>query len=244
MKTIRILTTLVVFTILYGCSSNDEPKTSVSKFEAEFLELTPGNSIWSDELSAIDYAIFEVLNANGMPVEITTFEEETSGVTSQNLKTKYTLSLYVNSADLTIRSTGTENITNFDVRTTSYKFTQGKYIIPAEVLGTQFPICFIVESDYIYYCFEIEPGTFTDQHYFLDLNDFVKNTSTRISEDRESTRPIEPTEYKGKFNAITDPNGVVALKNSDFTFNFIPASGLLTQIEPEYKEIGKLDRID
>lgn len=244
MKTIKLLISLSVLIILNGCSSNDEPGKSFSKFEAEFLELTPGGSIWNDELYALDFAIFEVLNANGMPVDISSCEEERSDVTSLSLKTKYTLSLYTNSADLTINTTGVEYVETFDVKTTSYKFTQGKYIIPAEVLGTQLPMCFIVESDCIYYCFEIEPGSYTNKSYFLDLINFEKTISAKISEERESTRPIEPTEYKGKFNAITDPNGVVALKNSEFTFNFIPATGLLTQIEPEYKEIGELDRIN
>lgn len=243
MKTIKILSSLIIITIFCGCSSNDEPEISVSKFEAEFLTLTPGDPIEVGEVYALDFAIFEVLNANGMPVEISSYEEEKSNVTSLSLKTKYTLSLFTNSADLTISSTGTEYVKTFNVETTSYKFTQGTYIIPAEVLGPQ-PMCFYVESDHIYYSFEYEPGRYTDQHYFLDLNNFVKNISTKVGEDRETTRPIEPSEYKGKFNAITDPNGVVALKNSDFTFNFIPASGLLTQIEPEYKEIGKLDRIN
>lgn len=101
----------------------------------------------------------------------------------------------------------------------------------------------IIESDCIYYSYEYEPGEFSDPMLFMNLDNYAAYKYEIISEERSSTRPLETEEYVGQFNAITSPNGIVALKNNDFTFNFTPATGLLTRLEPDYLEIGELDQI-
>lgn len=45
-------------------------------------------------------------------------------------------------------------------------------------------------------------------------------------------------------NAETYPDGIVALRSSDCTYNFIPATGMLTRLEPDYKELGVLVRAE
>lgn len=243
MRNIRKLFILSIFTTIVSCAPTNEPETSASVFEAEFLDTIPGDSFVSEEY--IDIApMIELFISDGIPVAISTSTDEFSYVSSQTLTKKFSLTLYSTSAELKINTKGTENVTGYNRKITTYTFTEGRYkITPTESSSNTYPMWIIVESDCVYYSYEYEPGKFTEQMTLFDLDGYATRKVEKISDNRISTSPIDPNEYKGTFNAVTDPNGVVALRNDDYSYNFIPATGKLTQLEPDYKEIGKLDRI-
>lgn len=243
MRNISELFILSIIITLVGCTATDEPETSASLFEAEFLDTTPGDSFITEEY--IDIApIVERFISSGIPVAISTSTDEFSFVSSQTLTKKFSLKLYSTSAELKISTKGTEYVTGYDRKITTYTFTQGKYrITPTESDSNPYPMWIIIEPDCVCYAYEYAPDKFTEPMPLFDLDDYTTQRAEKISDDRVTTNPIEPSEYKGTFNAVTDPNGVVALRNDDYTYNFIPATGKLTQLEPDYKEIGELDRI-
>lgn len=243
MKNIKKLFIISIFITLVGCTTTDEPETSASLFEAEILDTIPGNSFITEEY--IDVApIIERFISSGIPVSISTSTDKFSFVSSQTLTKNFSLTLYSTSAELKISTKGTEYVTGYDRKITTYTFTQGKYrITPTESGSNPYPMWIIIEPDCVCYAYEYAPDKFTEPMPLFDLDDYTSQRAEKISDDRVSTSQIEPSEYKGTFNAVTDPNGVVALRNDDYTYNFIPATGKLTQLEPDYKEIGELDRI-
>lgn len=243
MKNVVALIITSVLLILVGCSTSDESEVVEAVFEAEFLETTPGDNFVTEESHDIPSIINNFIS-DGIPVDIETSTKEYSYVSSQSLRIKYSLMLYSTSAKLKVITDGTENITNYVSEITTYTFTKGKYKVESKQSWFQpYPMWITVKADRVCYSFEYAPDTFSEEHILFVLEDNSISSTSKIGEESKTSKPLETEIYNGIFNAITDSNGVVALKNNDFYFNFIPASGKLIQLEPEYKEIGELDRL-
>lgn len=244
MRTLAILLTSAAL-LLGSCSgSDDEASNGVSIFEAEFLTLEPSSAL-SEEIHYSLATALKLLDENGISYDRSAETAVIEHAGDRKTNERYTLTLAATSADLTIAATGTEEIIAQEVETTTYTFAPGLYKLKVPVSDPARYTDYIrITESAITLLYEYEEGKFADyQPMVLPLENlrFSQHSAT----GRESVRIQEtaPVTYKGIFHAVTDPNGVVVLKNSDFTFNFIPATGLLTRLEPDYQEIGKLDRI-
>lgn len=244
MRTLAILLTSAAL-LLGSCSdSDDEPSNSVSIFEAEFLTLEPSSILSEETYYSLDTAL-KLLDANEIGYDRSAETKVIEYAGDRKTNERYTLTLAATSADLTIATTGTEEIITQEVETTTYTFAPGLYRLKAPVSDPARYTDYIrITESAITLLYEYEEGKFADyQPIVLPLENgrFSRHSAT----GRESVRNQEtdPVTYKGIFHAVTDPNGVAVLKNSDFTFNFIPATGMLTCLEPDYREIGRLDRV-
>jgi hypothetical protein len=244
MKLLKILPlTLILFA---SCSSDDnnseEPNVNgeaATKFVGTFYEKHNSETIVVD--TYYNAYVWNQLN-NIVPNSTEEYDQSEESKVVDHYETTYTLLLASSSAKLDIDTeTFTKEITTqYHVTKTAY--TPGRYIVELED-NYYFNYIFVVDESAIYSGFILkDTGEITDEYDKLaDLENGNYITKTALSStDGEITSTNE--HYSGIFNVVTEPTGVSILKNSAYTFNFLPTTGMLTEIEPDYNEIGELDR--
>lgn len=222
-----------------ACSGCEEKPTAVSLFEATFVETLPGD----DTAMEVSHITDEQLQHLCERVDCSVEEIERT-VTCEpyvgRRESHYLLSLGATSAKLTTTVRATEITAVHACKGTSYLFSDGRY----ELYGnSNYTYYAVVYSDRIeiqqYY---VQGDMWLEPAFFLALNDYRLYRGKSLEVVDTSERTVELPAETGIFAVITDPNGVAVLQNDSYTYNFIPATGRLTMLEPEYKEIGTLDR--
>ncbi|MCM1109351.1 MAG: hypothetical protein NC388_09955 [Clostridium sp.] len=236
---------LAILSLLNACTeeTKDTSTDNVSVFEASFLDAEP-ESIIPEEYYSPEVAL-ALLTANDIRFDrkVVSGTAEYTNI-SKRVKT-YSLSLAATSANLTITTTETATVHRRQTETTTYTFTPGLYRQKESAPPSIPYVCYLrITDNDIRICYEYEEGKFADYSPVvlpLDKGTFVSRQY--IGEDHTHEEELPSQTHESMLNAVTDPNGVVALRNTNYTFHFTPATGMLTQLEPEYKEIGVLDRM-
>lgn len=211
------------------------------RFTARFIEQLPEET-HLEEYSGRERA--ELLAAH-IPCTTSEYAQEACSERAEaELESTYDLTLYPTSAQLKV--TELERATNVwnRVAYVEYAFEAGSYTVDPGA-DAAYDVVLQVSGDRISVAYRSrQNGETSEAQTFLPLTEFRIAFGDIIEELRRETAVGEPSTTELLLNAESYPNGTVALRNSEYTYNFIPATGMLTRLEPDYKEIGVLVRAE
>lgn len=235
---------IVPILVFISCSS-DEPNDgdvvngeSATRYSASFLVVENSNGVVED--SSIE-SLWDVVNTI-VPYSTDEREKVIQIEEIDHYDITYTLLLANKSAKLDIDTITYKNEINNLYKVTAYTYEIGRYYI-SEYEDDRWSMVVDVTNDTIYMGYLIkETEEKTDSyHKIVDLINCSIEKSELISSTKGEQRS-ERTNYSGLFNVVLEPTGMVILRNPDYLFNFHPSIGMLTMLEPDYEEIGMLNR--
>lgn len=231
---------MLLLTLGGSCSDDGDSGEDTGagvRFTARFIEQLPEETL-IQEYSARERA--ETLAAH-IPCTTSEYTQEACSERDEaELESTYDLTLFPTSAHLKV--TEIERATNVwnRVAYVDYTFEAGTYTVDPGA-DTAYEVLLQVSSNQVTIAYRSrQDGETSEAKMFLPLEEHRIVFGDIIEELRRETAAGEPSTTEMLLNAETYPNGIVALRNSDYTFNFIPATGMLTRLEPDYKEIGVL----
>lgn len=227
-----------------SCSS-DEPNDGdvvngerATRYTASFLVLENSNSVVED--SSIE-SLWNVVNTI-VPYSTDESEKVIQIGKIDHYDITYTLLLANKSAKLDIDTVTYKNEISNVYKVITYTYEIGRYYI-TEYEDDRWSMVVDVTNDAIYMGYLIkETEEKTDSyHKIVDLFN-CSIEKTELISSTKGEQKSEETSYSGLFNVVLEPTGLVTLRNLDYLFNFHPSIGVLTMLEPDYEEIGVLDR--
>lgn len=233
---------LLSFFLFLACSSEDTDDGRVidgepaASYSSTFVEELPTNSYIEDTYLEEIWKFMETV----VPYSSVFGKRTTESNEAHHYSLTYKLLLASRSAKLEIDTLVYSKVVTkeYDVETRRYR--EGRYIAGENEYSD---LVFDVDERTIYYGYVLKGTGEPTQSYrkLADLENGGRSIYT-LTDERSADLPPTASSYSGVFSAIVEPTGMVTLKNGDLTFNFHPATGLLTQVEPVYKEIGRLDK--
>ena len=227
-----------------SCSS-DEPNDGdvvngerATRYTASFLVLENSNSVVED--SSIE-SLWNMVNTI-VPYSTDESEKVIQIGKIDHYDITYTLLLANKSAKLDIDTVRYKNEISNVYKVITYTYEIGRYYI-TEYEDDRWSMVVDVTNDAIYMGYLIkETEEKTDSyHKIVDLfNSSIEKTE--LISYTKGEQKSEETSYSGLFNVVLEPTGLVTLRNPDYLFNFHPSTGVITMLEPDYEEIGVLDR--
>lgn len=221
----RILYTILLFacfsSIISSCS--DENNENVLVFHAKFLDATPGMSTVNPDFETQNRIILSF--SNNFENEVTEKDSIAKSVAANKRSDEYWLT--INNSTAYIK---TVTILSGDSIFRTYHITEHKFA----PLGITVVQGFNVEIK--------EDGIYIDGTKSLPLLDY----SAKIIKEGEPTYEAftnKESVYEDSFTCIKN-NKEMILSNDERKYRFImnENGGILTQLEPEEKTIGELDR--
>ena len=227
---INCLILLLLSLSLFSCGSENEPNSGSEKYYGEFLDLYGAIGVMTP---APDKSFATVLKSF-IPFDETTIDEvATYDHGSKKIVTKYTFLIDGSTATLTFEKSGEGHNVCYMERTTSIFFSPGEY----EKKDGGYTIVYIISSDKI----------LVYEKYGESL--FLRNEEPNpqvwtdfIGDSWEEPYVIERSVTTINLSVGRINDYKVILSNDTFEFEFNPKSLMLTQIKPEFKEIGTLSR--
>ena len=227
-----------------SCSS-DEPNDGdvvngerATRYTASFLVLENSNSVVED--SSIE-SLWNMVNTI-VPYSTDESEKVIQIGKIDHYDITYTLLLANKSAKLDIDTVRYKNEISNVYKVITYTYEIGRYYI-TEYEDDRWSMVVDVTNDAIYMGYLIkETEEKTDSyHKIVDLFN-CSIEKTELISSTKGEQKSEETSYSGLFNVVLEPTGLVTLRNPDYLFNFHPSTGVITMLEPDYEEIGVLDR--
>lgn len=243
MKSLKYI--LIIPIIAFISCSSDGPNEgdmvngeSATRYSASFLVVENSNGVVED--SSIEN-LWNVINAI-VPYSINESDKTMGLEQTDHYNITYTLLLANKSAKLDIDTITYKNVISNLYKVYTYTYEIGRYYV-SEYEDDRWIMVVDVTDDAIcmgYLIKETEEKT-DSYHKIVDLiNGSIEKTELISSAKGE--QKSEKTSYSGLFNVVLEPTGMVTLRNSDYLFNFHPSTGELTMLDPDYEEIGILNR--
>ncbi len=243
MKSLKYI--LIIPVIAFISCSSDEPNEgdvvngeSATRYSSSFLVVENSNGVVED--SSIEN-LWNVVNTI-IPYSTDESEKVIQIEKIDHYDITYILLLAKKSAKLDIDTITYKNEINNVYKVIKYTYEIGRYYV-SEYEDDRWILVVDVTDDAIYMGYLIkETEERTDSyHKIVDLiNGSIEKTELISSTTGE--QKSRKTNYHGLFNVVLEPTGMVTLRNSDYLFNFHPSTGELIMLEPDYEEIGILNR--
>lgn len=228
-----------------SCSNEKNENIGTTVFEGNFISKEPLTGT-IEELLPYNPAEHCTTLSEYVPYTEEIYDEDFSRSYDRVNRDNYRLSLSTTSAKLQIEKSYTAIDSVFTHTVKNLIFTCGTFDGPVMVWvyadTVRVPTKFRIEEWGATWIILEHPENPQEVPY-LPLNNFKYSSYSDTKFLKVENIKSEPEKISLVLNAVTDPNGVVALTSDEYVFNFVPSTGMLTQLKPDYLEIGKLDRV-